>query len=94
MMVFFLMGLSFCWWAAFEFGNIFTCHPISYFWQGWDGEHKGGCINANTFIYVGSGVNIAIDIIILLLPIPELLKLQLSLKRKTAILAMFSVGSL
>lgn len=88
------MGLSFCWWLTFEFGNIFVCHPVSYFWQGWDGEHKGGCIDANSFIYAGSGINISIDISIILLPLPELFKLQLSQKKKVAIMAMFSVGGL
>ncbi|KAI9708219.1 MAG: hypothetical protein M1820_004173 [Bogoriella megaspora] len=86
------MGLTFCWWLTFEMGNIFLCNPVSFFWQGWDGEHKGRCLDANSFIYAGSGINISIDISIILLPLPEIFKLQLSAKKKAAIMAMFCVG--
>lgn len=92
--VFVLMGLIFCWFLAFEIANIFNCTPISFFWNGWDLEHPGHCIDRNTYIYVGAAINITIDVTIIVLPLTELYKLQMNFKKKIAIMAMFSVGIL
>lgn len=31
--------------VTFLFISIFECTPISFFWESWDGEHKGKCLN-------------------------------------------------
>ena len=41
-----------------------------------------------------SAVNIAIDLIIMVIPIPELLKLSMSWRKKLGLLAIFMVGVL
>ena len=50
------------------------------------------CMNQNTFWYVAASYNVALDIFILVIPIPELLKLNLSLKKKIQLIAIFSTG--
>ena len=72
---------------------IFACNPVSAVWTSWDGETKYNyCINQNLFYYVAAGVNIAIDIAIVAIPLPELWKLKMSTKKKLLLLSMFCVG--
>ena len=50
------------------------CRPISFFWKGWDGsegKQEDHCININIETYTYAGINMALDILILLLPIPQ-----------------------
>lgn len=69
------------------------CQPINFFWKQWDGEHSGHCINFQLGIYIGSGVNIALDLVVFFLPIPGLAKLQVKDKRrKIGVLFIFLVG--
>lgn len=88
------MALTLCYWTGYQLGNLFYCRPITMIWNGWDGEHKGHCIDINKFMVSACFINIAIDIIIILLPIRELLKLRLSWRKKIGLLAMFLVGGL
>ncbi|KIW20771.1 hypothetical protein PV08_01349 [Exophiala spinifera] len=72
--------------------NIFQCTPISFMWTGWTGETKGHCINILSLTKVACTINILQDIAVILLPIPFLLRLSLSRKKKVQIVSMFSVG--
>ena len=47
----------------------------------------------NVAIFSGAGIDIVLDLIVLLLPIPKLLQLEVSKAEKVGILANFSVGS-
>jgi hypothetical protein len=69
-----------------------NCLPITYIWTSWDGLHKGKCINLNAFVWAHAILDIVFDCIIFALPIPELIKLKMSLKKRIMIVAMFSVG--
>lgn len=78
-----------------EFFTLFQCRPISYNWEGWKGDygsHK--CANLNARAYASSLINIAQDFVVLILPTPWLLKLNVTLKKKINILIMFSIGTL
>ena len=80
------------WWAAHFFTVIFTCRPIEF---NWNKRIQGGkCLNAIDFSYGISAINIVTDIVVLVLPIPWLLKLQLDLKKKLAVTGIFLLGSL
>jgi hypothetical protein len=72
----------------------FNCRPITFMWQGWDGLHAGSCMEISKQTFALAGVNMALDICIFLLPIPQLLVLQMSWKRKIGIALMFLVGVL
>lgn len=64
-------------------------------WTTWDGTRTPDyCINQNTFYLVAAAVNIALDIAIVLIPIPELIKLSLSGRKKIFLSAIFGVGSI
>lgn len=69
------------------------CQPISFFWTQWDGEHAGHCVNIQLSAYINGGINIFFDLVVFLLPIPRLLKLQVSdTLRKVGVILTFSVG--
>ena len=40
--------------VSFVFGGIFQCQPISYYWNQWDGEHMGSCVNVNAMAWANA----------------------------------------
>jgi len=70
---------------------VFQCRPIE---SNWDRYIKGRCFNVAAIAYGGAACSILEDILLIILPIPELLKLQLSSKKRTALVFMFALGSL
>jgi hypothetical protein len=77
---------------AFLFVTIFQCHPIAYVWNE---DFKGGkCVNYNTVAWANAAINIQQDLLIILLPVNALRRLQLNLKKKIGMYAMFGVGGL
>jgi hypothetical protein len=48
----------------------------------------------NALAFASGGISIGLDIIILLLPVPELLGLRMSFRKKMNLLFMFGLGSL
>lgn len=47
------------------------CQPISFVWEGWDKLHAGKCVNINAQTYSFAGINMTLDIVIFILPIPQ-----------------------
>ena len=71
---------------------MFQCVPIEAVWNK---LIDGKCLEVNYGIALsGACMSIAEDVIILVLPIPQLWKLQMSLKKKIGIMLLLSVGSL
>lgn len=79
---------------AYAFASVFQCTPVSYTWNQWDGEHEGTCVDVRTGAYVNAAINMVLDVTILLMPMPLLLKLHItySWQRRVSILIMFSFG--
>ncbi|KAF2710605.1 hypothetical protein K504DRAFT_533530 [Pleomassaria siparia CBS 279.74] len=93
--VFAFIGISIVYGCVFEIALLVGCKPISAIWTSWDGESKAEyCINQNKFFYSAAAVNIALDLAIVIIPIPELIKLNLSMKRKLFLLTIFGVGGI
>lgn len=75
--------------------TIFQCVPVSYNWLGWTGTQKPArCTNLNAQTYASSSINIIQDVVILVLPLPWLVKLNVGWRRKLNVLLMFSIGIL
>lgn len=69
------------------------CVPVSSVWDlGQENSRK--CLDSNAFAYAGAGFSIFEDIFIVLLPVPELRKLQVTLPRKIGLVVVFAMGSL
>lgn len=78
---------------TFIFVGIFQCQPISYYWQKWDGEHEGTCMNINAVGWANAAISIALDIWMLAIPLSQLKSLNLHWKKKVGVGIMFSVGT-
>ncbi|KAH8669517.1 hypothetical protein BGZ60DRAFT_538235 [Tricladium varicosporioides] len=76
---------------AFDAGTIFQCTPIPYFWNR---TIKGGhCIDSAAFWYGHAAWNTAVDILILILPIPVIRSLQMGNRQKWAVAGVFGLGA-
>jgi hypothetical protein len=73
------------------FCQLFQCHPIRFNWD--KSARDGKCLNVNALTYAHAGLNIAQDILILLLPIPWILRLKLQTHQKIGLVIMFQVGA-
>ncbi|KAH6714062.1 hypothetical protein BKA61DRAFT_689549 [Leptodontidium sp. MPI-SDFR-AT-0119] len=68
------------------------CRPLYYMWTQWEGEHEGSCIDMNTLAFANAGIGILLDLVTLGLPISQIRRLQLGLRKKIAVSSMLSVG--
>uniref|UniRef100_A0A8H7TQG4 Rhodopsin domain-containing protein n=1 Tax=Bionectria ochroleuca TaxID=29856 RepID=A0A8H7TQG4_BIOOC len=85
-----LFGCSFVWIIFRIFMGIFHCVPVEAFW---DSNAGGYCtIEDKKFFFGTTLVHAAIDIAILILPMWQILQLQLPLLQKAGIMIMFTFG--
>ncbi|KAG0157233.1 Extracellular membrane protein, CFEM domain [Penicillium digitatum] len=77
-------------WASVD---AFRCWPTRLTWIGWMHEEPGHCINFIDAVLVNCLVNIFVDCILIIMPVYEVIKLQLPLRKKLAVASMFIVGS-
>lgn len=74
------------------FMTIFSCHPVAFFWN--RDIRRGTCLNVNRLAYANSAMSIIQDLLIVALPLPVLVKLNMGRKKKIGVGFMFAVGSL
>ncbi|KAK4155837.1 hypothetical protein C8A00DRAFT_13162 [Chaetomidium leptoderma] len=79
--------------VIFVFLAIFQCAPISLYWQGWDGEHEGMCLNKSAIAWSNAAISIVLDIWMLAIPLFQLKSLNLHWKKKIGVGLMFCVGT-
>ncbi|KAJ5758301.1 uncharacterized protein N7511_006995 [Penicillium nucicola] len=89
-----LMGLNAATGITWACVDSFRCLPTRLTWTGWMNEEQGQCINFITSILINCLVNIFIDSILIVMPVYEVIKLQLPWKKKLTVALMFVVGSL
>lgn len=86
------MAATTLWGIIAFFVLLFSCKPISYYWNKWDGEHEGSCLSHNKILLAHSTINIILDVAIVVLPMPVLFKLHMRLSKRIGVAAMFAVG--
>ncbi|KAK1974552.1 hypothetical protein LZ30DRAFT_740165 [Colletotrichum cereale] len=79
---------------SFLVATTVQCWPVSYTWTKWDGEHQGRCHDINTQTWAHASVNIALDIVVVAMPISQIVKLNWRWKQKLAAGMMFAVALL
>jgi len=79
---------------VFVFVAIFQCSPVSFYWESWDGEHEGKCVNINALGWANAAISIVLDIWMLAIPLFQLAHLKLAWKKKVGVALMFGVGTL
>ncbi|OLN81270.1 hypothetical protein CCHL11_07313 [Colletotrichum chlorophyti] len=85
-----VFNLLFC--VSFAVAMLNQCKPFSYVWESWDGRHQGRCIDIWALFISHAAINIALDIWLLLLPVTQILWLNLRKRQKAEILFMFGLG--
>lgn len=70
----------------------FHCIPVHLAWTGWEKEEPGKCIDFVTSTFANGFVNIAVDTIMVSMPVFEVLKLKLSPRKKVGVAVMFGMG--
>ncbi|KAK2045663.1 hypothetical protein LZ31DRAFT_520436 [Colletotrichum somersetense] len=81
-----LTGLSFL------FVSLFRCQPVSLAWTFWTGDAAGKCIDFTYISLSHAGINIALDLWMLTLPVTQIWSMNLARRKKFAVVAMFSLG--
>ena len=88
------VGFAIVFGVVFFFLAIFQCSPIRHFWQHWDGEHEGKCLDLNAIAWANAAISIALDVWMLAIPLAQLNTLNLHWKKKIGVALMFCVGTL
>ncbi|KAJ5315592.1 hypothetical protein N7476_005899 [Penicillium atrosanguineum] len=68
-----------------------SCKPVSHFWTQFSGT-TGECIDVDHFFLALGIINMLNDFIILVIPFPRIVKLQMNSRKKAAICAILAVG--
>lgn len=76
-MIFVLIGTA----VGATLAMCFACHPISNAWR-YANRAMGTCTDRVAGAYAYGGLNIVYDIIVIGLPIPKLLRLNVSMRQK------------
>ncbi len=87
-----VIWLNFAFYFAITFAEIFLCKPRQKYWNVL--ITTGHCFNRNAANIAAGAVNSFSDFVILLLPQRVIWKLQMPLKRKLGVSAIFLVGLL
>jgi len=77
---------------SFFIASATQCIPIEALWD--LNLRDASCTNPIANVAAGAGFSIAEDIVIMALPIPQLLCLRMSLKKRVTLVVMFMIGSL
>lgn len=86
--MFIVAGYSF----AIIFALVFTCNPIE---KNWDASIlEGSCINRSAIYVMTAVVNIVTDVMIILVPVPIIIKVQMPRIQRFGVMCMFAVGSM
>ncbi|KAH6720847.1 hypothetical protein BKA61DRAFT_470111, partial [Leptodontidium sp. MPI-SDFR-AT-0119] len=87
-----LIVLIILWAISTTLITFLICRPLAF---NWDPTIVGGvCGDRNTVFVITGVINVVTDIMVLSLPLPHILKLQLAWRRKVGLLLMFSIGFL
>jgi hypothetical protein len=89
-----ILTLTAIWGLVYTLINIFICNPRSYAWEQWDGEHEGRCMDQQAILMSHAIINIVLDVVVIGLPLPTLLRLKLGRDKKVGVFVMFVVGIL
>lgn len=74
------------------FSLIFACNPIA---RSWDITiQEGSCINRPALYIATAVLGIVTDVMLLVLPLPLVIRLQVSIQQKLGLMLMFAIGSM
>jgi hypothetical protein len=83
--------LTFGFTTSLFFGTVFSCIPVE---RAWNPTVPGHCLNPIYLPYVSGISSSALDLYTLVLPVPVVVGLNMDLKRKLKVVAVFGIGLL
>ncbi|KAL8650348.1 MAG: hypothetical protein Q9210_003872 [Variospora velana] len=83
---------SILWWIGLMLTAFLHCHPLAYYWD--RSIPNGYCVDEHLIGYTITSVNIATDLIVLILPIPWLWGMNMTVPKRMAVVSLFILGSL
>ncbi|KAI0477625.1 hypothetical protein GGR56DRAFT_673986 [Xylariaceae sp. FL0804] len=86
-----LIGIVIAWGIAFTFVYIFLCIPISAGWDQFEYEQTGSCLGA-TPVWATRISDIVLDAIILIVPLPLVIQLNMRVQQKVAVIGIVMLG--
>ncbi|KAF2205335.1 hypothetical protein GQ43DRAFT_36423 [Delitschia confertaspora ATCC 74209] len=81
------------WGIAYIFSFAFECRPVRAFWEATRGQEKRHC-SPLIQIKIYAVASIVIDLSMLLIPWPPILRLKMRRREKVAVLGIFGLGAL
>ena len=78
--------------CAFIIGILVQCHPLAYYWD--KGIQGGSCVSDSVGFILTAILNMVMDLVVISLPVPIVLRLQMDRRRKIAVIGVFSLGAL
>ncbi|KAI0162678.1 hypothetical protein BJ166DRAFT_274384 [Pestalotiopsis sp. NC0098] len=70
------------------------CRPVSFYWTRFAGDTSGSCpLDVGLFFVVLAVINVLLDAFILAIPIPQIVRLQMSTRKKISICGLMLLGS-
>ncbi|KAI2602125.1 hypothetical protein GGR54DRAFT_654536 [Hypoxylon sp. NC1633] len=84
-----ILVVAVCFWCGSFFGELFFCRPTAKLWYP---EIPGQCGDLVADYIAGASIDLIIDTVIILLPMPTLWSLQLAIFKKLALTFIFGVG--
>ncbi|KAF2638130.1 hypothetical protein P280DRAFT_432362 [Massarina eburnea CBS 473.64] len=84
-----MAGLSVAWTVSYLAVSIFNCSPIP---RVYDRTIPGTCVNFHIHRWSNAGTNLLLDLIIFIMPMPLIMKLNMSLGNRLGLILLFSIG--
>ena len=84
------MGLTIAYWASNIVRMFYLCFPFAYLWD--KSIIDGTCSNLPVAYVASSIINLLLDVVVIVLPMPVLWALRIPTSKKIAISAMFGIG--
>jgi hypothetical protein len=89
-----LIALNVGYLLAFLLSILFRCRPISGAWLTWDEQSTAICINYNVQSWAAAIANMVFDIAVMVLPLREIAKLNMSRRTRSYLACVFCLGIL
>ena len=87
------MAIVASWAIAFTSAAVAQCSPPAYFWESFELDYPGHCIQVQLMYQGLAYSDLILDVLVLALPIPMVISLQMPWKTKIKVIDILMLGS-
>lgn len=88
------MALVVAWMVSFFFADLFECTPVTLSLTAAPTDPRVHCVDKLSLYYAGAITDFIMDVIIIIMPWPQVWKLHMPFRTKAAVTAIFFLGAL